>query len=214
LEIKGDAYRAHKSYDQALVYYRAALAKDKNNAVLHNKAGIAELQLNDLAAAQKHFETAVKKNPRYAEAYNNLGVVQYSQRNYKKATRYYQRALSIREDYASVHGNLGTAWFARRQMDKAMAEYARALELDPDVLMRSASGGVAARISSPEDRAYYSFILAKMHAKRGDIERCLECLRKAKEEGYSRLKDAFTLDEFAVVRTDPRFAELMGPPLQ
>ena len=212
LEEKADVLRARKAYDEALVYYATALRKDPNNAVLYNKRGIAELQLNNLAAAQKDFQRAVKQNPHYAEAYNNLGVVSYTQRNYKKAIRQYEKALRLREDSASVHSNLGTAWFARHQMDKAMAEYARALDLDPDVLLRSSTGGVAARILSPEDRAYYSYVLAKMYAKRGDVERCLECLRKAKGEGYSRIKDVNRDPEFAIVRTDPRFVELMGKP--
>ncbi|MBZ5630543.1 MAG: tetratricopeptide repeat protein, partial [Acidobacteriia bacterium] len=116
------------------------------------------------------------------------------------------------EDSASVHSNLGTAWFARRKIDKAMAEYERAFELDPGVLLRSSGSGVAARILSPEDRAYYSYVLAKMYAKRGDVERCLECLRKAKGEDYSRIKDVNRDPEFAIVRTDPRFVELMGKP--
>ena len=212
LEDKADVLRVRKSYDQALVYYSAALRKDPNNSVLYNKRGIAELQLNNLAAAQKDFQRAIKKNPHYAEAYNNLGVVSYMQRNYKKAIQRYGKALRLREDSASVHGNLGTAWFARRQIDKAMAEYARALELDPDILLRSSSGGVAARVLSPEDRAYYSYVLAKIYAKRGDVERCLECLRKAKDEGYSHIKDVNKDPEFAIVREDPRFVELMGKP--
>jgi tetratricopeptide (TPR) repeat protein len=212
LEDKADFLRARKAYEQALIYYAAALRKDPNNAVLYDKRGIAELQLNNLAAAQKDFQRAVKKNPHYAEAYNNLGVVSYMQRNYKKAIRQYEKALRLREDSASVHSNLGTAWFARRQIDKAMAEYARALELDPDILLRSSGSGVAARVLSPEDRAYYSYVLAKMYAKRGDVERCLECLRKAKDEGYSHIKDVNQDPEFALVRADPRFVELMGTP--
>ena len=212
LSDKADVLRARKSYDQALVYYSAALRKDPNNSVLYNKRGIAELQLNNLAAAQKDFQRAIKKNPHYAEAYNNLGVVSYMEGNYKKAIQRYEKALRLREYSASVHSNLGTAWFARRKIDKAMAEYARALEVDPDVLLRSSGSGVAARILSPEDRAYYSYVLAKMYAKRGDVERCLECLRKAKDEGYSHIKDANKDPEFAIVRADPRFVELMGKP--
>jgi tetratricopeptide (TPR) repeat protein len=213
LEQTADVLRARKAYDEALVYYAAALRKDPDNPVLHNKRGITELQLNNLKAAQKDFQRAIKKNSRYAEAYNNLGVVAYIQRNYKKAVRQYQKALQLQENSASVHSNLGAAWFAQRQIEKAMTEYARAVELDPDVLLRGSEAGVAARILSPEDRAYYSYLLAKMYAKRGDVERCLECLRKAKQDGYSHIKDANQEPEFAIVRADSRFVEVMGVPV-
>ena len=78
--------------------------------------------------------------------------------------------------------------------------------------MRSSSGGLAAQVLSPEDRAYYSYVLAKMYARRGDVDRCLECLRRAKDEGYGRLKDAYNDAEFAIVHADARFIELMSKP--
>ena len=45
LEQRGDTLRAEKSYLDALDYYRAALAKEPNNARLYNKIGINELQM-------------------------------------------------------------------------------------------------------------------------------------------------------------------------
>ena len=96
-------------------------------------------------------------------------------------------------------------------MEKATAEYSRALELDPDILLRSSTGGVAAQIASPEDRARYWYVLAKMYAQRGDCERCLHCLRKAQEEGYRKLQDVNKDSEFATVRQDPRVVELLAP---
>jgi tetratricopeptide (TPR) repeat protein len=212
LEATADQLRSRKAYDEAVTYYAAALRKEPKNSVLYNKRGIAELQLNNLGAAKKDFQKALKHNPQYSEAHNNLGVVYYALRDYKKAIRQYEKALQLHEESASVHSNLGTAWFALRRVDKAMAEYARALELDPDVLLRSSSGGLAAQVLSPEDRAYYSYVLAKMYAKRGDVDRCLQCLQKAKDEGYGRLKDVYSDAEFALVRADARFIELMGKP--
>jgi tetratricopeptide (TPR) repeat protein len=209
LESEADLLRTRKAYEQALIYFSAALRKSPGNAVLYNKRGMVELQLNDLEAARKDFQRALRKNPRYAEAHNNLGVVYYARRDYKKAIRQYEKALQLRENSASFHSNLGTAWFARHRLDKAMAEYARALQIDPDVLLRSATGGLVAQVLSPEDRAYYSYVLAKIYAGRGDVERCLECLRKAKEDGYRRLDDVYKDEAFAVVRGDPRFMQLM-----
>jgi len=211
LESSGDALRQQKAYSQALTCYGIALRKDRSNVVLLNKAGIAKLQMSDLDGAQAYFERAIKQDRKYAEARNNLGVVAYLRRNYKEAVKQYQRALALRETSASFHSNLGTAFFVQKKMDRAIAEYVRALELDPDVLIRSYSGGVAAQISSPEERASYSYLLAKMYGKRGDVERCLHCLQRAKEDGYKKIHDVYVDPDFATVREDPRLVELVPP---
>ena len=211
LEAKGDMLRQQKAYAEALAYYQAALGREKTNPVLFNKAGIAELQLRQLANARKDFERAIRGDPNYAEAYNNLGVIAYMRRDYKKAIRQYRKALALREDSASFHNNLGATYFAQKKMENAVVEYRRALELDPDILTRSSRGGVAAQIASPEDRAHYWYVLAKIYARSGDCERCVHCLRKAREEGYRKLQDVNKDPEFAAVRQDPRIVELLAP---
>ena len=52
--------------------------------------------------------------------------------------------------------------------------------------------GVMAQTSSPEDRAAFSFMVAKMYAQAGDFERSLEYLRKAMEEGYKGIDKVYT----------------------
>ncbi len=212
LEARGDSARIRKDFRTAIDYYRAALKKDRNNAVLYNKVGISELLLQDYRSAQSDFDKSLKRDKNYAEPLNNLGVVAYSQKNYGRAIKYYKRALALNETNASFHANLGTAWFAQKKLERAVLEYTRALELDPEVLLRiTERGGVAAKIASPEERAQYMYLLAKLYAKRGDLEHSLECLKKAKEEGY-KVDDVYKDQEFATLWQDPRLAELVPPP--
>jgi pentatricopeptide repeat protein len=53
-------------------------------------------------------------------------------------------------------------------------------------------------------------MVARMYAKAGDFDRSLEYLRKAMEDGYKRINDVYTESEFATLRTDKRFEELMA----
>ncbi len=211
LETKGDILRVRKDYAGAIQHYRAALKKDRNNAQLYNKIGIAELQRGEYSAAASDFEKAIKRNRNYAEAYNNVGSVAYVQKNYGKAIRYFKKALALTETNASFHNNLGAAWFAQNQIDRAIVEYSRALELDPEILLRSEQGGVSAQIR-PEERARYMYLLAKLYAKRGDADRVLECLKKAQEEGYPKLGDVYKDQEFATMWQDARLNQLVPPP--
>jgi tetratricopeptide (TPR) repeat protein len=209
LEHRGDQLRAEKAFLDALDYYRAALAKSPNNALIYNKMGITELLMTRYRAARKDFERAVRADRKYADAYNNLGVIHYLQKSYVKAVKLYQKAIEFRGDSASFYSNLGTAHFAKKDYASAMAAYSRAMELDPDVFERSSHSGVSAQMSSPEDRAYYDYLLAKMYAKMGLADRSLQYLRRSMEEGYKNIEQVYKDNEFAELRKDPRFASLM-----
>ena len=83
-------------------------------------------------------------------------------------------------------------------------------QLDPDVFERTSRGGVQAQLPSPGDRAHYDYTVAKLYAKMGYSDRSLEYLRKAMEEGYKDFKNVYKDVEFAELRKDKRFAELMA----
>jgi len=213
LEKAGDQARAVKDYTLAIDYFQAALRKDRKNAVLYNKLGLSELRKDDLASARLDFLRAVKLNSKYAEAVNNVGAVDYMHKNYSSAAKYFKKAVALDETHSTYHVNLGAAWFSQKKMDRAIAEYMRAMELDPEALRRESRTGIAAQISSPEERAQYSYLLAKAYAKRGDVEGCLQCLKRAKEEGFRNMANVYRDEEFSRLRDNPRLQEVVPPPV-
>jgi hypothetical protein len=76
--------------------------------------------------------------------------------------------------------------------------------------MRSSRGGVQAQLPSPEDRARYDYTVAKLYAKMGLSDQSLEYLRKAMEEGYKDFNNVYKDTEFADLRKDKRFTELVA----
>lgn len=210
LENRGDGLRTMKLYLDALDYYRAAMAKEKNSSRLLNKEGITELMMQRYREAKKSFEQSIKFNRQYADAYNNLGVVLYEQRKYGAAVKQYRKAIAIDNTSASFYSNLGAALFSKKEFEPAVVAYQRAMEIDPDVFERSSRGGVQAQLPSPEDRAHYDYTVAKLYAKMGFSDRSLEYLRKAMEEGYKDFKNVYKDAEFAQIRKDKRFTELMA----
>ncbi len=210
LESAADQMRADKNYLDALEYYRTALMVTPHPAVIYNKMGISEIQLMRLSDARKDFERALKVDKRYSEAMNNLGVVYYIDRKYGKAIKYYRKALILANSSASFHSNLGTAYFSKKEYDKAAVEYAKAMQLDPDIFERNSRDGVAARMGTPEDRARYDYVLAAMYSQSGNYDRGLQYLKKAMEEGYPDINRVFKDREFAGLRKDKRFVELMA----
>lgn len=213
LQKQADQLRAEKMYLDAMDYYQVALKKAQpgnEKARVLNSMGITELQMGRLKNARKYFDHSIKSNPQFPEPYNNLGAVYHWMKKYDKAIKYYEKAIALKDDSASFHANLGTSYFAKEEFEKASAEYARALQLDPLTFQRHSQLGIAAQLSSPEDRAHYYFVLAKMYAKAGMLDEALQALRHSMESGYKNIDDVYKENEFAGLRKDPRFSELMA----
>jgi len=210
LVARGDELLGEKLYLDAVDYYRAAIAKKPNDASVHNRMGMAEMQLQRWKGSEKEFQLAIKADHGFADAYNNLGVDYYELKNYGKAIKMYETAIALRGNSASYYSNLGAAYFYRKDFEKAAAAYARALQIDPDIFEHDSRTGVAARLPSPEDRAHYDYVMAKLYAKAGANDRALVHLRRALEEGYKGIGDVYKDSEFAELRKDPRFTQLMA----
>jgi tetratricopeptide (TPR) repeat protein len=210
LEKRGDELRTDKDFLDAIDFYQAALKGAPGSASVYNKIGICQLMMQRYKDAKKSFERAIKADRKHADAYNNLGVIEYQNRNYGAAIRRYQKAIALQNDAASYYSNMGAAYFGKRQFDKAIQSYGKAMELDPDIFERTSRGGVLAQLPSPDDRAHYDYVLAKLYASAGAPDRSLHYLKKAMEEGYKNIKDVYKDNEFSTLRKDPRFAELMA----
>src|SRR3954464_13371146 len=186
LEKRGDELRDVKDYLQALDNYEASNRK-KPNAIVQHKIGMTYIAMGRLDKARAALKRATKMDKQYAEAVNNLGVVCYlismsPDKNGRprrdggklnEAIGNYRKALTLKEDSASFHSNLATALMDKQKETEAMVEYHRAFELDPSVFERSSRMGVSAKMSSPEDRAKFSYILSKLYAAKGDKEHAL-----------------------------------------
>jgi tetratricopeptide (TPR) repeat protein len=207
-EESGDLARIHKDYGLAISSYQAALRLNRHNAVLYDKIGVAHLLEGQRGAARKYFLQAIRYNHTYVAAINNLGVVALLDKKYKISVNYFKQALALEETNAPIHVNLAEAWVGLEQTDHAMTEYERALELDADVLTNSTEG-ILARLSTPEQYARVSYIIAKMYMKRGNIDGALDYLRRAKEENYSEINKVYTDPDFTALWNDPRLAKIV-----
>ena len=208
LENEGDRLRARKEYLDAIDYYREGMKK-VDSASLHNKTGIALLQLSRYPEARKEFERALKLDKQYADAHNNLGAAYYQMRRYGAAAREYQKAVKLNAAKASFHSNLGYAQLALKDMDKATKEFDLAMQIDPHVFDPQPSGGISIKLASSGDRASLNYVIAKMYGQRGDVENCRLYLSKANEDGYPHVKDALRDSEFAELRKDPEFVNFV-----
>jgi tetratricopeptide (TPR) repeat protein len=158
--------------------------------------------------AAKAARKALHKNKNFAEAWNNLGVSFYMRRKFENAIRSYERAISINPDFASYHNNLAATLMDTNQYELGLAEYRKAFELDNSFFEHTSQNGINAHMP-PKDRAEFSFVMARLFATTGDVDRTLHFLRSAMEDGYPKIDDVYRDKDFAQVRNDQRFLALM-----
>ena len=213
LDKHGELCRLHKDYDGAIQYFREAVHRDRKSASLRNKLGLAELLDGQSDAARADFEAAAKLNPKFADAFNNVGAVYFMENKPGPAAKYFKKAVALDETRATFHVNLGAAWFNQKKLERAINEYTRALELDPQVMEEHSKIGVTAQVTNLEERGKFYYMLAKIQAKRGDLDGCLQCLKKAKDNGYHDLANVYKEEEFNRLWSDARLAQLVPPPV-
>jgi tetratricopeptide (TPR) repeat protein len=208
---RGDELRAEKAYPDALDYYRAALTRGLDEAAsIHNRMGITQMEMERWKDSINEFRLAIKADRTFADAHNNLGVDYYELKKYGKAIAEYETAIRLHGNSAAYYSNVGAAYFAKKDFEKAAESYSQALQLDPDIFEHNSRTGVSARLPSPDDRAHFDYVMAKLYAKAGISDRSLEHLRRAMEEGYKGINDVYKDAEFTGLRKDPRFAQLMA----
>ena len=209
LEQQADILRARRFPEDALDFYKYALARGGNVPSLMNKLGLTELEMENIELARSYFQRVVKLNKKDGEAWNNLGAVEFLDGQNMWAVSDYKKAIKLEKRQAVFHANLANAYFETKNYGGARREIAEALKLDPQVFeRREGVGGVAAHVLSSQDRARLSFEMAKMYARNGMQEQMLHSLAMAAEAGMDVQREMLKDPDLAKFDMDPRVVVL------
>lgn len=129
--------------EEALPYFRVALAQFRSFSEGHNDFGTALAKSGHLEEAAAEYRQALTLAPNNAEPHNNLGIVASRQGDFAAAAREFRAALQIEPRNAASHINLGNALLRLGRADEAVAEYSEAAEIDPRSVDAHLNWGVA-----------------------------------------------------------------------
>ena len=207
--IAVDQLVEEKDYDEAIRGYNDLLTGDPRNPQILNRLGNTYQALHREKDAKHYYELALKADPHFAAAVNNIGCLYYNEHKYGKAARQYNRAIKMDSSVASFHSNLGYAYLGEKKYKEMLQSFHRAVALDPTIFDQHSRSGAIVMERSVENRGAFYFYLAKAYGQNGDTPRCLEFLKKARDEHFKDIMLVKTDPSFAPVRTNPAFKEFM-----
>src|SRR5213592_10525 len=126
----GTALQSEHRIDEAIAYYRRAIATQPDYAPAYNNLGTALREQKRLDEAVASYQQALELQPEFATAHFNLANVLIEQGNPAAALDHFERALRMEPPSADVHSNLGIALALSGRVDEALHEFRQAIDLD------------------------------------------------------------------------------------
>ncbi len=207
-EQTGDSLAGHQRYQAAIEAYSKA---PEMTAVIWNKMGIAYQMMLNSHEAMRCYKESLKLDARNSQVLNNLGTVYASMKDYGQADRLYRKAIKLDPKDAPILKNLGTNLLAEKKYDKGWAAYQQAIAIDPEIFADHGNPRVENPTSIAE-RGAMNYYMALGCARSGYVDCALQYLRAALDEGFTSRKKVAADAQFASLRGNPDFQQLMAEP--
>jgi tetratricopeptide (TPR) repeat protein len=185
-------------YDDAVGYYRAALAVRPEVALAHHNLGVALQARGQLdEAIDQHLQT-LQLDPKDARTHINLGRALTAKGRPDEAIDHCEEALRLDPKLARAHVALGDALKAKGRLDEAIDHYQQAVRLDPKNASFHYSLGDALKAKGrPEEAIDHYRQAVRLDPKNASVHNNLGVALQARgrpEEAFDHFQQAARLD--------------------
>jgi Flp pilus assembly protein TadD len=125
-------FRAARAQEKAPVRQRVAAQGSSGDALRFNTLGVAYMNQQKFADAQKYFEQALAADPKFAVARLNLGVALLSQQKLEAARTALEEAARQLPGDPYAWYNLGLVYKDSNETEKGIAAFRHVTELTPE----------------------------------------------------------------------------------
>jgi tetratricopeptide (TPR) repeat protein len=205
-EQLGDSLTARQRYQAAIAAYSKA---PQMTAEIWNKMGIDYQMMFNSKDATRCYKQSLQIDPHDPQVLNNLATVYASLKEYGQADRLYRKALKFDPHSALILKNLGTNLLAQHKYNKGWEAYKQALAIDPQIFADRGAPSVEDP-SSVHERGAMNYYMAAGCARAGQTACALQYLRMALDEGFTTRKKVANDSEFASLRDNPAFKQLLA----
>ena len=161
-------------------------------AYLMNGRSLQQLRRFEEAGAS--YEKAQSLGAEAGGVFMSLGQLRVAERRFEEATQFFTRAISAGQTGSFVYGQLARAQLGAGRNEEAIQNYEKAFAAGMPQWARAA--------------AYYN--LACAYARIGQKEKAFEALSNAVNEGFTNRNGFETDPDFASLRSEPRFRDILA----
>ncbi|MEA5418075.1 tetratricopeptide repeat-containing serine protease family protein [Spirulina sp. CCNP1310] len=154
---QGIALFNEKKYEEALSYFKQAVALDPNYALAWGHLGVSLGELEQYENSIASFDKAIAINPNFAMAWSNRGVSFEKLEQYENAITSFDKAIAINPDFATAWYNRGVSFEKLEQYENAIASYDKAIEINPDFAAVWSNRGISLHSLGQYENAITSF---------------------------------------------------------
>ncbi len=115
------------------VYYKKAVEKNPDNALLYNNLGCSHDRLGNPTAAIDAYKRAIELDPDNAVFYNNLGCSYGKLSLYRKSIDAFRQAIRIQPDFVKAYFDLGFSYSQLGSHQEAVEAFRDAIRINPDI---------------------------------------------------------------------------------
>jgi tetratricopeptide (TPR) repeat protein/serine/threonine protein kinase len=151
--MRADAFRKLRRYDEALADYGKGIELDPKDAWPWNDRAVAYLDLRQPDKALADSARAIELDPKFAKAWNNRGTVYLKLGQPGKALADFAEAIDLNPKEAVAWSNRGAAYSDLGQPAKALADCSKAIELNPKFAGAWANRGWAYLVLDQPDKS-------------------------------------------------------------
>jgi len=124
--------RANGAPSQTQVAQKSQTKPDANEAFRYNTLGVAYMNQQKFAEAQKYFENALAADPKFAVARLNLGISLLSQQKLEQARAALEEATRLVPNDPYAWYNLGLVYKDTGEPEEGIAAFQRVTQLSPE----------------------------------------------------------------------------------
>jgi serine/threonine protein kinase/tetratricopeptide (TPR) repeat protein len=212
------------NWPAAEIAFKRALALNPDDGTTHLRYALALPYFERFDDALREIARARQADPLSPVIGANVGKILHLARRYDQAIEEHRKALELDPNFFLTHNNLGLTFALTRAYEQAIAEFQRAIVLS-DNSEAKANLAYAYAVSGRSREArkildeletrtpevYTSpFDIAVAYTGLGDRDRAFAWLEKAYHERARSLLSLKINPLFDSLRSDPRFAALMG----
>ena len=119
-------------YDDAINYFKKALAGEPSNASAYRGLAKAYQSLNKNSEAENTYKQAIKLKPDYWAGYNDLGIFYYTHGHFDEAIEQFKQVIKCTPNNYRGYSNVGAMYYFLGKLSDARDMFEKSLKIHPN----------------------------------------------------------------------------------